>query len=149
MHVLRAEKGYIIVGQDTDGTVTPDDAGLAWAIGKSKPDFVGKRSLERRAIQAPGRKQLVGLLTTDPAAVLEEGAQIVAVPARSPPLELIGHVTSSYPSAVLGRSIALAMVADGRARIGQTLYVPMPGGDLPVQVTAPVFYDAEGTRLHG
>jgi sarcosine oxidase subunit alpha len=149
MHVLRAEKGYIIVGQDTDGTVTPDDAGLAWAIGKSKPDFVGKRSLERPSIKATGRKQLVGLLTADPAAVLEEGAQIVAVPARSPPLDLIGHVTSSYASAVLGRSIALAMVTDGRARIGQTLYVPMPGGDLPVQVTAPVFYDTEGARLHG
>jgi sarcosine oxidase subunit alpha len=129
--------------------VTPDDAGLAWAIGKAKPDFVGKRSLERPAIQAPGRKQLVGLLTTDPAVVLEEGAQIVAVPAQSPPLKLIGHVTSSYASAVLGRSIALAMVADGRAKIGQTLYVPMPGGDVPVQVTAPVFYDLEGARLHG
>jgi sarcosine oxidase subunit alpha len=149
MHVLRAEKGYIIIGQDTDGTVTPDDAGLAWAIGKSKPDFVGKRSLERPAIQASGRKQLVGLLTADPAVVLEEGAQIVAVPAQSPPLKLIGHVTSSYASAVLGRSIALAMVADGRAKIGQTLYVPMPAGDVPVQVTAPVFYDLEGARLHG
>ena len=43
--MLRAEKGYIIVGQDTDGTLTPDDAGLTWAIGKAKPDFVGKRSL--------------------------------------------------------------------------------------------------------
>jgi sarcosine oxidase subunit alpha len=149
MHVLRAEKGYIIIGQDTDGTVTPDDAGLAWAIGKSKPDFVGRRSLERPAIQAPGRKQLVGLLTVDPAVVLEEGAQIVAVPAQSPPLKLIGHVTSSYASAVLGRSIALAMVADGRAKVGQTLYVPMPAGDVPVQVTAPVFYDLEGARLHG
>ena len=47
MHVLRAEKGYIIVGQETDGTVTPDDAGLGWAVGKNKPDFVGKRSLAR------------------------------------------------------------------------------------------------------
>ena len=66
MHVLRAEKGYIIVGQDTDGTLTPDDAGLAWAIGKAKPDFVGKRSLARPDMVAKGRKQLVGLLTDDP-----------------------------------------------------------------------------------
>ena len=65
MHVLRAEKGYIIVGQDTDGTLTPDDAGLAWAIGKQKPDFVGKRSLARPDMVAKGRKQLVGLLTDD------------------------------------------------------------------------------------
>ena len=65
MHVLRAEKGYIIVGQDTDGTVTPDDAGLSWAIGKNKPDFVGKRSLERASMKAADRKQLVGLRTRD------------------------------------------------------------------------------------
>ena len=77
MHVLRAEKGYIIVGQDTDGTVTPDDAGLGWAIGKSKPDFVGKRSLARPAMSAPQRRQLVGLLTRDPQVVLEEGAQLM------------------------------------------------------------------------
>jgi sarcosine oxidase, subunit alpha len=77
MHVLRAEKGYIIVGQATDGTVTPDDAGLGWAIAKAKPDFVGKRSLLRPDIVAPGRRQLVGLLSEDPDAVLEEGAQIV------------------------------------------------------------------------
>ncbi len=149
MHVMRAEKGYIIVGQETDGTVTPEDAGLGWAIARSKPDFVGKRSLERPAMRAPGRKQLAGLLTVDPATVLQEGAQVVAVPAQTPPMQLIGHVTSSYASAVLGRSIALAMIADGRARIGQTLYVPMPQGDVAVKVTAPMFYDAAGARLHG
>ena len=76
MHVLRAEKGYIIVGQETDGTVTPDDAGLQWAIGKTKDDFVGKRSLMRPAMSSPDRKQLVGLATVDPQVVLEEGAQI-------------------------------------------------------------------------
>ena len=80
MHVLRAEKGYIIVGQDTDGTLTPDDAGLGWAIGKTKPDFVGKRSLVRPDMLNPNRKHLVGLLTHDPKVVLEEGAQIVADP---------------------------------------------------------------------
>src|SRR3546814_3514302 len=123
MHVLRAEKGYIIVGQETDGTVTPDDVGLGWAIGKAKPDFVGKRSLDRPALMAKGRKQLVGLYTADPSIVLEEGAQ-VTVPAGGPSL---GHVTSSYHSASLGRSIALAMVKDGRAIEDQPLVVPMPG----------------------
>ncbi|MFX6980526.1 aminomethyltransferase, partial [Acinetobacter baumannii] len=53
MHVLRAEKGYISVGQETDGTLTPDDAGLGWAVGKKKPDFVGKRSLARPDIVGP------------------------------------------------------------------------------------------------
>jgi sarcosine oxidase, subunit alpha len=148
MHVLRAEKGYIIVGQDTDGTVTPDDAGLTWAIGKSKPDFVGKRSLERASMKAPDRKQLIGLRTRDPHRVLEEGAQVAARPGQAPPMELIGHVTSSYASSVLGHSIALAVIAGGRARLGHTLFVPMADGDIEVEVTAPVFYDPTGARIN-
>ncbi len=146
MHVLRAEKGYIIVGQETDGTVTADDAGLGWAIGQSKPDFVGKRSLARPALLAPDRKQLVGLLTVDARTLLEEGAQIVRQAGKTRP---IGHVTSSYYSAALDRPIALALIADGRAQLDQTLYVAMPGGNIPVRVTAPVFYDPAGERLQG
>jgi sarcosine oxidase subunit alpha len=149
MHVLRAEKGYIIVGQDTDGTVTPDDAGLSWAIGKNKEDFLGKRSLMRPTMSSPDRKQLVGLATVDGQVVLEEGAQIAPQAGLKPPFRPIGHVTSSYRSAALGRSIALAMISGGRARMGQTLYVSMPGGDIPVQVTSPVFYDSQGSRLNG
>jgi sarcosine oxidase subunit alpha len=148
MHVMRAEKGYIIVGQDTDGTVTPDDAGLSWAIGKSKDDFVGKRSLMRPSMGTADRKQLVGLSTVDPQVVLEEGAQVASQAGMKPPFRPIGHVTSSYHSAVLKRSIALAMVSGGRARMGQTLYISMPGGDIPVQVTSPVFYDPQGSRLN-
>ena len=148
MHVLRAEKGYIIVGQDTDGTVTPDDAGLSWAIGKSKADFVGKRSLERASMRAPTRKQLVGLRSRDGRTVLDEGAQIAALPGQQPPMQLIGHVTSSYYSAALDHPIALALVAGGRTRLGQTLYVPMPRGEIEVEVTPPVFYDPKGERLN-
>ncbi len=148
MHVLRAEKGYIIVGQDTDGTVTPDDAGLTWAIGKTKADFVGKRSLDRPAMKAPDRKQLVGLKTRG-GELLEEGAQVAAKPGQKPPMELIGHVTSAYSSSVLKAPIALALVAGGRARLGQTLYVPMPGKDIEVEVTSPIFYDPKGERLNG
>ena len=149
MHVLRAEKGFIIVGQDTDGTVTPFDAGLEWAVGKKKPDFVGKRSLARPDIVAPGRKQLVGLLTEDPGDVLEEGAQIVADPGQQVPMTMIGHVTSSYHSATLGRSIALALVQGGRDLLGATLFVPMPGRTIAVKVSGTVFYDPEGGRLDG
>jgi sarcosine oxidase, subunit alpha len=149
MHVLRAEKGYIIVGQDTDGTVTPDDAGLSWAIGNTKADFVGKRSLERASMRAPNRKQLVGLRTRDAGVVLEEGAQVAAKADQTPPMALIGHVTSSYASGALGYPIALALVAGGRSRLGQTLYVPMPGGDIEVEVTSPVFYDPTGARING
>jgi sarcosine oxidase subunit alpha len=149
MHVLRAEKGFIIVGQDTDGTVTPDDVGLAWAIGKSKPDFLGKRSLARPAMRAPGRKQLVGLRSIERSKLLDEGAQVVAIAGQAPPMQIIGHVTSAYLSPTLGHPIALAMVADGRARVGQTLFVSMPGDDIAVEVTSPVFYDPEGAGLNG
>jgi sarcosine oxidase subunit alpha len=149
MHVLRAEKGYIIVGQDTDGTVTPDDAGLTWAIGKAKPDFVGKRSLQRDSMRAADRKHLVGLKVLTSNVPLEEGAQIVATRGQNVPMKLIGHVTSSYYSAVLGRPIALALVAGGRSRMGNRLFVPMPGGEIEVEVTSPVFYDEKGERLNG
>jgi sarcosine oxidase subunit alpha len=154
MHVLRAEKGFIVVGQDSDGTATPDDLGLSWAMAKTKPDFVGKRSLARPSMANPARKQLVGLLTADPKVVLEEGAQIVLTPNQRPPMRLVGHVTSSYYSATLGRSIAMAMVSGGRARMGETLYSPRPrakGFDaaVPVQVVSPVFYDVEGARVNG
>ncbi|MDQ0475103.1 sarcosine oxidase subunit alpha family protein [Labrys wisconsinensis] len=147
MHVLRAEKGYIIVGQDTDGTLTPDEAGVGWAVGKTKADFVGKRGLMRPDLQAADRKQLVGLLTVEPATVLEEGAQIVPVAAPVLGEHAQGHVTSAYWSEALGRSIALANLERGRARIGETVYVPMPGGSIPAVVADPVFVDKEGTRL--
>lgn len=149
MHVLRAEKGFIIVGQDTDGTMTPYDMGLDWAVGKKKLDFVGKRSLARPEMSRPGRKQFIGLLTENPQDLLEEGAQVVTDPKAPVPVPMIGHVTSSYHSAALGRSIALAVIADGRARIGETIFVPMPGKVIRAKVTAPMFYDAEGSRLNG
>jgi len=149
MNVLRAEKGYIIVGKDTDGTVTADDAGLGWAIGPAKSDFLGKRSLERESMSAPGRKQLVGLMTlADPQVVLEEGAQVMLEPAPAWFGKSLGHVSSACYSATLGRSIALALIAGGRARIGQTLHVPMPRGPIAVQVTSPVFYDPAGARIN-
>lgn len=148
MHVLRAEKGFIIVGQDTDGTVTPYDAGLDWAVGKKKADFVGKRSLARPDIVASGRKQLVGLMTEDPRTILEEGAQVVADPNQLVPMKMIGHVTSSYWSETLGRSIAFALVAGGQERMGDTLCIPMPGKMVEAKVCNMVFYDPKGERLN-
>jgi sarcosine oxidase subunit alpha len=149
MHVLRAEKGYIIAGQEADGTATPDDLGLTWAVGKAKHDFVGKRALSLPALAAPGRKQLIGLLTEDGRTLLDDGAQIVDDPRQVVPMQVLGHVTSTYHSPTLGRPIALAMLANGRARMDERLYVPMPGGAVVVKVVSPVFHDPQGTRLHG
>ena len=148
MHVLRAEKGFIIVGQDTDGTVTPHDAGMSWAVAKKKKDFVGMRSLKRSDLVKDGRKHLVGLLTTDPKTVLAEGAQIVLDPNQPKPMDMLGHVTSSYWSESLGRSVAMALVRDGFNLQGTDIYVPMPDGDITATVTKPIFYDPKGERLN-
>lgn len=153
MHVLRAEKGYPIIGQDTDGTVSPHDLGMAWAVSKKKLDFIGKRSFSRPENQNPLRKQLVGLLPVDRVTRLPEGSQIVefcqddALP--PPPVPMLGHVTSSYRSAELGRTFALALVKAGQARIGETLHVPVDGSLVAVEVTGSVLVDPEGARRDG
>lgn len=152
MHVLRAEKGYIIVGQDTDGTVTPQDAGMSWVVSKQK-DFIGKRSFSRADTSRTDRKQLVGLLPADRRTRLPEGTQLVApdvpVTPEAGPVPMLGHVTSSYHSPALGRPFALALVADGRARIGETLLAPVGEDLVPVEVADFVLYDPEGTRRDG
>ena len=146
MHVLRAEKGYIIVGQDTDGTVTPFDAGMGWAVGKKKPDFVGKRGLARPDLVAEGRKQLVGLLTEDNSK-LEEGAQIVFDPNQPVPMKMVGHVTSSYDVGTSGRPIALALVEGGQSRMGEIVHIPMPDRTIAAKITSTIFVDPENARL--
>ena len=146
MHVLRAEKGFIIVGQDTDGSVTPIDLGMNWIVSKKK-DFIGRRSLARADTKREDRKQLVGLLTSDPARVLPEGAQLVANPDEPLPATMIGHVTSSYWSENIGRSIALALVRGGHQKEGQRIYVRNRDGEtIAVNISSSVFFDPEGER---
>ena len=149
MHVMRAEKGFIIVGQDTDGTVTPNDAGVGWAVSKKKTDFVGIGGLKRPDLVADGRKELVGLKTMDPKTVLEEGAQIVDNPAHPIPMPMTGHVTSSYWSECLGHSIAMALVKDGHKRMGETIYIPMPDEVIKAEICSPIFLDPQGDRING
>jgi sarcosine oxidase subunit alpha len=148
MHVLRAEKGYIIVGQETDGSVTPYDLGMDWIVSKTK-DFVGRRSLSREDMAKPDRKQLVGLLTQNPQEVLPEGAQLVEKVLPRPPMPMLGHVTSSYYSPNCGRSIAMALVKGGLARKGETIYAPLADGRKVPCIVADscVFFDPEGERL--
>jgi sarcosine oxidase subunit alpha len=149
MHVLRAEKGYVIVGQDTDGTVTPHDLGMEWIVSPRK-DFVGKRSYQRPDALRPDRKQLVGLLPENPDDLLPEGAQLIAPgTALTPPVPMLGHVTSSYHSAALARTFALALVKGGRQLIGRTVLAPLADRTVAATVTEPVLYDPEGTRRDG
>ena len=147
LHVLRAEKGYIVVGDETDGTTTPVDVGLDGLVSKKKADFIGKRSLEQPHLKASGRKQLVGLLTEDPAEALPDGAYAVRQVKDRPPMDMIGQVTSSYHSPTLERSIAMALIQNGRERMGETLSFPIEGGKvIRAKIVDPVFYDKEGAR---
>ena len=147
MHLLRAEKGFIIVGQDTDATMTPIDLQMDWIVSKKKYDFIGKRSLYRSDTIREDRKQLVGLLTENPNEVLEEGAQIVAETNKKP-VEMLGHVTSSYYSPNLNKSIALGVVRGGKNMLGQKLFIPMENKIINVTVADPVFLDKENKRLN-
>ncbi len=142
MHVLRAEKGYFIVGQETDGSVTPLDLGLT----VKTEDFLGRRSLSRADTARLDRKQLVGILPDNPATVLPEGAQLIAEPGSK---TMLGHVTSSYFGARIGRGFALALVAGGRQRHGQPVWAWHAGKVVPARVCLPVFYDPEGRRRDG
>ncbi len=148
MHVLRAEKGFIIVGQDTDGSMTPQDMNMDWIVGKNKTfSFLGKRSLDRSDTVRANRKQLVGLKTQYPKTVLQEGAQLVNDPNEPIPMAMQGHVTSSYYSAVLGHSIALAVVKGGLDRMGETVYSPQADGEMiKAEIVSSVFYDPKGER---
>ena len=148
MHVLRAEKGFVIVGQDTDGSVTPLDLDMNRLLSKDR-DYLGKRSLARPDCQRPDRKQLVGLLCEDGREILPEGTQLVERPGGAPPVPKLGHVTSSYHSPCLGHPIALALVSAGRARKGDVIHAALRDGrHVPIKVVSPVFYDPKGERQH-
>ncbi len=145
MHVLRAEKGFIIVGQDTDGSCTPADMNMDWIVSKKKVDFIGKRSLARSDTKRQDRKQLVGLVTSPKSFVIPEGSQITQTPVKKPPYPMIGHVSSSYYSPILRQGIALALIKNGLQRKGEKVYIPLLNGRIiSAQITDSVFYDKEG-----
>ena len=147
VHLLRAEKGFIIPGQDTDGTVTPLDANLAWMIDNNKDDFFGKRSLACADLARHGRKQLVGLFTENPALTLPEGTHLIEEHKVSKGVRAIGHITSSYYSPNLQRSIAMALVKDGFKRRGSIIFAITAKGCAPVKVRSHVFFDPKGERM--
>ena len=147
LHVLRAEKGFIMIGDETDGTVIPQDLGLAWAISKKKPDYLGKRGQERAFLASPDRWRLVGLETLD-GSVIPDGAYAVAE-GNNPngQRNVQGRVTSTYFSPTLGRGIAMGLVRHGPERMGETIEFPkVGGGSVMARIVDPVFYDRDGEK---
>jgi sarcosine oxidase subunit alpha len=142
--VLRVEKGFLSLAHEVDGTADPFDLGMAWIVSKSKPDFLGKRALEiRRGADEP-RRELVGLLAEDPETRLPEGAPITPKGRRT---DSEGFISASVWSVAQERTVALGLLIDGRARIGQQVIVRLPDQVLAATVTAPVFHDPKGVRL--
>ncbi len=153
MHLLRAEKGYVVIGQETDGTVTPLDLNFNWMIGKKKKDFIGKRSLTRSDTVRDDRKQLVGIIPIDKSQFIEEGQHILEfenLPSKiKTPIEYLGHISSSYHSPNLNHCISMAMIKSGNKLKGKKLFVSTPKGtkNIPVEIVSPVFIDPENKRL--
>ena len=147
MHVMRAEKGFIMIGDETDGTIIPQDLGLSWAISKKKEDFLGKRAQERAFMADPERWQLVGLETVD-GSVIPDGAYAVSEGKNANGQRNVqGRVTSTYFSPTLGKGIAMGLIHKGPERMGET--VDFPGTDgktYTAKIVSAVFYDPEGEK---
>jgi sarcosine oxidase subunit alpha len=144
LHILRAEKGFIVVGDETDGTVTPQDLGMEWIVSKKKNDFIGKKAFSLPHLNARVRKQLVGILTLDTDKVLPDGCHALEDG------KAIGHVTSTYFSPTLKRSIALGLIENGRSRIGSALEFETSSKEsIFAKLVDPSFYDMEGSKQNG
>jgi sarcosine oxidase subunit alpha len=147
LHVMRAEKGFIMIGDETDGTVTPQDLNLNWAVSKKKEDFLGKRGQQRSHLSAPDRWKLVGLETLD-GSVLPDGAYAVAEGVNANgQRNMQGRVTSTYWSPTLRKGIAMGLVKHGPERMGEEIEFPKPDGSaVKARIVDPVFYDKEGEK---
>jgi sarcosine oxidase subunit alpha len=147
--VLRAEKGYLHVGTDTDGSSTPDDVGWGEVARRKQGDFIGRRSLERPANRAADRKQFVGLEPLEAGRPMRPGGHLLLGADRQPPGLTDGWVTSACYSPTLDRTIALGVLRGGRARLGETVTVCDEEERFNVKVVSPVFYDPSNARLNG
>ncbi|MDU8912566.1 sarcosine oxidase subunit alpha family protein [Aestuariicoccus sp. MJ-SS9] len=147
LHIMRAEKGFIMIGDETDGTIIPQDLGLDWAISKKKEDYLGKRAQQRSHMTDPARWKLVGLETTD-GSVLPDGAYAVAEGHNANgQLNTQGRVTSTYFSPTLGKGIAMGLVLNGPDRMGEVIeFARTDGGRVKAKIVSPVFFDPNGDK---
>ncbi|MDB4251418.1 sarcosine oxidase subunit alpha family protein [Amylibacter sp.] len=148
LHVMRAEKGFIMIGDETDGTVIPQDLNMQWAISKKKDDFLGKRAHLRSHMSDPSRWKLVGLKTVDPNVIIPDGAYATDGKIRDSGVKnMIGRVTSTYFSPTLNRSIAMGLVEFGPDRMGEIIDFPtLDGKIIKAEICNQIFLDPEGER---
>ena len=147
LHVMRAEKGFIMIGDETDGTVIPQDLGLDWAISKKKEDFLGKRGQQRNFLASADRWKLVGFETLD-GSVIPDGSYIVAPGVNANGQgKTQGRVTSTYYSPTLKRGIAMGLLHRGPERMGEVVeFNTVKGGTVKARVVNQVFFDKDGEK---
>jgi len=138
MHVLRAEKGFVIVGQETDGTQTPMDLDMDWIVSKKK-DFIGKRSFARTDTSRTDRHQLVGLLPVHNQDLLPEGSYVTKdeETIEDSVSKHIGYITSSYYSDALARTFALSLIVNGKSLIGKFVSIPVGDKIIKAEIITP------------
>jgi sarcosine oxidase, subunit alpha len=139
-----------VVGAEIDGRTTPQDLGLDRLIRRGG-HFIGCRSLALAPPPAWAGRQLVGLIGAPEGQEFPPGGHVVAKDLRNRPQPMLGPVTSWGWSPTLDRMIGLALLHDGRSCIGQSLFIDAPtsGACVPVTVSEPMFYDANGDRMRG
>ena len=147
LHVMRAEKGFIMIGDETDGTVIPQDLGLSWAVSKKKDDFLGKRAQQRSFMDNDNRWQLVGLETLD-GSVLEDGAYAIASGKNANgQTNTQGRITSTYYSPTLKKGIAMGLVHNGPSRVGEVIsFTKIGTSPVEAKIVSPIFFDPEGEK---
>ncbi len=147
LHVMRAEKGFIMIGDETDGTVIPQDLGLNWAISKKKDDFLGKRGQERTCMTDPDRWKLVGLETLDKSVLPDGSYGLAGGTNANGQANVQGRVTSTYYSPTLDRGIAMGLVLNGPERMGEVIaFNKVDGSTVEARIVDAVFYDPEGAK---
>lgn len=147
MHIMRAEKGFIMIGDETDGTVIPQDLNLGWAISKKKPDYLGKRGQERTHLASPDRWKLAGFETLD-GGVIPDGSYIIAEGHNgNGQRNTQGRVTSTYFSPTLKKGIAMGLIKGGMDRLGDVVeFNTLTSATVKARVVDPVFYDKDGEK---
>ncbi len=143
-HVLRVEKGFLSLGHEADGTTDPYDLGMGWIMSAKKEDFIGKRAIEIRRDSSAPRRELVGLLIEDPNQLVIEGAPITPAGHRG---RSEGFVTACVWSVVQNRAVALALLVEGRSRMGQNAYIRMKDDVVTAEIVRSCFHDPDGKLL--
>jgi sarcosine oxidase subunit alpha len=147
---MRIEKGHV-AGPELDGRTTADDLGLGMMASKKK-EFVGKRMANREGLTAADRKKFVGFVPVDGKTPLKPGSQVVANADATPPVEMVGNITSTGFCVENDHPIGLGFIKGGiDAWEGKTVYMSylLRNLTVPMKVVHPVFVDPEGERLRG